>query len=95
MRVPRQRQDPPRTRQRGLRPHLGGELSRPHPAAEESAGELGEAQETTLRVHEAPDRRRVADRPALHEVDVQADLEVRLHARQRRRLRRRVGGHDQ
>ena len=95
MRVPRLREDSPGARHRRLSADLGGELAGADAAAEKPFGELGEPEKPSLGVDEAPDRRRVAHRPAADEVDVQANLEVRLHPCLRRRLGGRVGGHDE
>ena len=93
--VPREWQDSPGTSQRGLRPDLGRELAGAHASAEKPSGELRESEEATLAVDQASDRRRIAHRPSTNEIDVQAHLEVGLHARLCRRLRGRVRGHDE
>ena len=96
VRVPREREDPPGTRQSRLGADLAGELARADAAAEKPLGELDDPNKPPLLfVDEAPDRRRVAHRPPADEVDVQTDLKVRLHPRQCGRLGGRVGGHDE
>jgi hypothetical protein len=95
MRVPGERQDPPGTRQGRLRADLGGDLARTDAAAEEAFGELGEPQKPALAVHEAPDHCRIAHRPAADKIDVQTNLQVRLHPGLRSRLGGRVGSHEE
>ena len=95
VRVPGERHDAPGTREGGLRADLGGHVAGADAAAQEAFGELGEPQEPPVIVDEAPDRPRIAHRPATHEIDVEADLEVRLHPRLGSRLGRRVGGHHE
>jgi hypothetical protein len=74
MRVPGERQDPPRTGQRRLRADLGSDLARADAAAEEALGELGEPQKPALAVHEARYRCGIAHTPATNKVDVQPYL---------------------
>ena len=95
VRVPGEGGVPPGARQRGLGTHLGRDVGRPDPPGDQASGELGEAEEAPLTVAEARHRRRIAHGPAPDEVDVQADLQVGLGARQGRGFGRGREGHEE